>query len=167
MAFGAVLLSGVTKRSEPITVIAGGEIPEQLNLNRESFIDLVVILGTDFNKRVPGIGPERGLQFIRKHQSIERIMENEPLYQKGLATLNSVMGSLPWLEIVERSREIFKTPPPVPSIEEGKKDDKKVVQVLEKYRLGSVILDEYEWSNALAGNYFGDNPSASMLNRDI
>ncbi len=42
-----------------------------LNLTREQLVDLAILVGTDFNEGVKGIGPKKALSLIRKHGTIE------------------------------------------------------------------------------------------------
>ncbi len=44
-----------------------------LNLTREQLVDVAILVGTDFNQGVKGIGPKTALKLIRKHGSIENI----------------------------------------------------------------------------------------------
>jgi len=43
------------------------------NISREQLIDLAVLVGTDFNEGVKGIGPKTALSLIQKHGSIESL----------------------------------------------------------------------------------------------
>ncbi len=47
----------------------------ELSISREQLVDLAVLVGTDFNEGVRGVGPKRALSLIRKYQSLERIPE--------------------------------------------------------------------------------------------
>ncbi len=69
------------KRYYPKRGIAVDLIPElvelekvlsQLKLSREELIDVAMLVGTDFNEGVYGIGPKRALQMIRKFHSLEK-----------------------------------------------------------------------------------------------
>lgn len=42
------------------------------NLSREELIDVAMLVGTDFNQGIHGIGPKRAVQLMRKYHSIER-----------------------------------------------------------------------------------------------
>ncbi len=42
-----------------------------LQLNREQLIDLGILLGTDFNPGIRGIGPKTALKLLRKHGNLE------------------------------------------------------------------------------------------------
>jgi 5'-3' exonuclease len=45
----------------------------KMNLTRESFQDLCILCGTDFNKNIPGVGPIKSLELINKYNNIENI----------------------------------------------------------------------------------------------
>jgi len=49
------------------------EVLSSLGLTREQLVDLAIMVGTDFNPGVPGIGPKRGLALIRRYGSLEHI----------------------------------------------------------------------------------------------
>ena len=44
---------------------------EDLNLSRSSLVDLAVLVGTDFNEGIRGIGPKKALGLMREYGSIE------------------------------------------------------------------------------------------------
>ncbi len=46
---------------------------QALGLTREQLIDLAILVGTDFNEGVKGIGPKKALALLRKHGSIEKL----------------------------------------------------------------------------------------------
>ncbi|UCE91478.1 MAG: flap endonuclease-1 [Methanobacteriota archaeon] len=45
-----------------------------LSLSRPQLVDLAILMGTDFNEGVRGIGPKRALKLIRKHGAIENVL---------------------------------------------------------------------------------------------
>lgn len=47
-----------------------------LGLTREQLVDIAILMGTDFNQGVKGIGPKKALSLIRKHGAIEKIPSN-------------------------------------------------------------------------------------------
>lgn len=47
---------------------------ERLEITREQLIDMAILMGTDFNEGIKGIGPKRALKLIKKHGSIERVL---------------------------------------------------------------------------------------------
>src|SRR5437667_3645105 len=42
-----------------------------LGLTREQLVDMGLLIGTDFNEGVKGIGPKKALALIKKHGSLE------------------------------------------------------------------------------------------------
>jgi len=52
------------------------EFLKHLELTRRQLIDLSILVGTDFNKGLKGIGPKTALKLIRKHGSIEELPED-------------------------------------------------------------------------------------------
>ncbi len=69
------------KRYYPKRGVAVDLIPElvelekvlsQIKLSREQLIDVAMLVGTDFNRGIFGIGPKRALEMIRKFHSLEK-----------------------------------------------------------------------------------------------
>jgi flap endonuclease-1 len=48
---------------------------EALGISREQLVDLALLVGTDFNEGVKGIGPKKGLALIRKYGTAETFPE--------------------------------------------------------------------------------------------
>jgi len=47
-----------------------------LELNRDQFVDLCILLGCDYCDSIRGIGPKTALKLIRQHHCIENILKN-------------------------------------------------------------------------------------------
>lgn len=62
-------------RKMPINQITYTEAMEGLNLPREAFIDLCILLGCDYCETIKGVGPVTALKLIREHGSLEKIIE--------------------------------------------------------------------------------------------
>ena len=45
-------------------------------LSMAQFIDLSILLGCDYCDKIRGIGPKSALELIKKHHTIEKILEN-------------------------------------------------------------------------------------------
>jgi len=60
-----------TERIELETVL------EELEISREQLVWLGMLMGTDFNEGVHGIGPKKGLELVKKHESLESFLEDE------------------------------------------------------------------------------------------
>ena len=52
-----------------------GDVLDSLNVSREQLVDMAILIGTDFNDGVLGIGPKRALKLIGEHGSIETLLE--------------------------------------------------------------------------------------------
>jgi flap endonuclease-1 len=65
-----------------------------LGIRRAQLVDLALLVGTDFNPGIKGIGPKKGLNLIQKHGTLEAVMK-----EKGFEIPN-----------YERVREIFLNP---------------------------------------------------------
>lgn len=150
------MIKNITNRLEPLVIVSGAEVRTELNLNRDSFIDFALLLGTDFSQRIVNVGPTRAYKFIKDHGSIERIIELETKYEPKLSREA-------YLAQVEIARLVFKTLPAVPPLEALKpasKDDTEVTRVLQRYGLSRALEEAVDFQSLLDGNYFGDNPSA-------
>ncbi len=51
-----------------------GTVLRSLRLTREQLVDMAVLIGTDFNDGVRGIGPKRALKLIAEHGTIEALL---------------------------------------------------------------------------------------------
>jgi flap endonuclease-1 len=67
----------------------------QLGISHEQLVDLAILVGTDFNKGIKGVGPKTALKLIKEHGNLERLPEE---YQSRLP------------ENVHEVREIFLKP---------------------------------------------------------
>ncbi len=47
------------------------------NITRDQLIDIGILVGTDYNEGVKGIGPKSALNLIRKYGSLEKVLEGE------------------------------------------------------------------------------------------
>lgn len=72
-----------------IEVVELSRVLHQLELTREQLIDLCILMGTDYNSGVSGIGPKKALKLMREHGSID-------------AVLKFIKGEIPMLEGVRR-----------------------------------------------------------------
>lgn len=64
------LPSGKTQEVVP-EIVSLGEVLSHLGLTREQLVDVAVLIGTDFNDGVRGIGPKRALAAIKRAGSLE------------------------------------------------------------------------------------------------
>ena len=128
-----------------------------MDLDRASFIDFALLLGTDFSQRIKNVGPTRALKFIREHGSIERVLEQETQYPPRVPVEE-------YIQQVQLARQVFGTLPPPPDatqLEPGIFDEAEVMGVLDKFDLRRYATEDWDYSQALSGNFFADNPSAT------
>lgn len=52
------------------------EVLSAHDITREQLVDIAILMGTDFNDGVTGIGPKTGLKLIKKHGDIESIQRD-------------------------------------------------------------------------------------------
>ena len=69
---------------------------------REQLIDIAILVGTDYNDRVPRIGPKTALKLVKQHGNLEKIIA-----EKGFEI------TFPYEEI----RQIFLNPPTIDLVE--------------------------------------------------
>jgi flap endonuclease-1 len=158
LVYDVPLIRNLTNRQSPLTIVSGADIRTVLELDRASFIDFALLLGTDFSQRIKKVGPARALKFIKAHGSIERVVELETKYAPQIP--QNI-----YLAQVEVARMVYQTLPPVPErgrLKQGDVNETAVVQILEQYSLDRALLgSDWDYGAALDGNYFQDDPRAS------
>ena len=60
----------------PIHEICLEKVLEGFDFTMDQFIDLCILLGCDYCESIRGIGPKRAFKLIKKHKTIEKILEN-------------------------------------------------------------------------------------------
>lgn len=80
LAYGAnILLTEIDPFKHTCVKIEHDVLLRSIDLDYESFLDLCIMCGTDYNKNITGIGPEKAYKLILKHQNIDKISQNEPI----------------------------------------------------------------------------------------
>nr|XP_037283600.1 flap endonuclease 1-like [Rhipicephalus microplus] len=78
LTFGTnVLLRHMTyseARKMPIKEFHLDKVLSGLEMNRDEFIDLCILLGCDYCESIRGIGPKRAVELIKQHKCIEKII---------------------------------------------------------------------------------------------
>lgn len=157
-------MKNVTSPYEPLVIVSGADISTSLGLSRAAYVDLALLMGTDFTDRIKNIGPVTAYHFIKKYGSIERVVES--IRDESRYTSE---GWEKYLARVNIARLLFTTLPPLPPVESLRpieKNDKIIQDVWSRYGLKSSALEK-DWDYdtayqvALGGNYFDDTPSAS------
>ena len=63
---------GVFRPLEPELIFLE-DFLSKIKITREQLIDLAILIGTDFNEGVKGIGPKKALSLLRKYSKIEKL----------------------------------------------------------------------------------------------
>ncbi|NPA74926.1 MAG: flap endonuclease-1 [Euryarchaeota archaeon] len=82
-----------------------------LGISREQLVDMGILVGTDYNPGIKGIGPKTALKLIKKYGTLERVMQARnieiPYYQeiRGIFLSPPVTNdySLVWKDVNEES----------------------------------------------------------------
>lgn len=107
-----------------------GETLEKIRLSREQLVDLAVLIGTDYNPGVSGIGPKTALELLREHGSLEAILEKSETEEghvwKKLREGQEGLGDF------EAVRNLFLDPPVSPSspVKAGRLEESAVRDLL-------------------------------------
>ncbi|KIY62912.1 PIN domain-like protein [Cylindrobasidium torrendii FP15055 ss-10] len=155
LVYNAPLLRNISNRTGPLTLMSAPDIHNALSLDRASFVDFCILLGTDFSQRIKHVGPMRALKFIREYGTIENIIAAQPKYPPRIAVDD-------YLEEVKVARSVFATLPPVPDAAKNVQvhgDEEQVMKLLADFDLERMIGFDWDASGALDGNFFGDNPT--------
>lgn len=155
--YEAPLLRGLGSRSSPLLEVDGAQVRAALELQRKSFIDLALLCGTDFSKRIKNIGPNRALKLIREFHSIENVLE-DPKLAARLPNAND------YLEDIAQARLVFMSSPPMPAddaLRQGSFDASEVQSLLQQYGLTRLAnTDWFDTSFTLSPGFDEYDPDA-------
>lgn len=104
LTFGAnILLRHMTfseARKMPVQEIHYDKVLKGLELERDEFIDLCILMGCDYCDTIRGIGPKRAFELITKYKCIEEILKN----------IDTKKYTVPENWNYQVARELFKKP---------------------------------------------------------
>jgi flap endonuclease-1 len=63
-------------RDVKIELIDCNDFLSGLEINREQLVDVCILMGTDFNEGISGIGPKKGLKLVKKYGDLEGVMNH-------------------------------------------------------------------------------------------
>jgi 5'-3' exonuclease len=76
LAHGCPLfLSKINTSNDTCTALEIDEVLEELDISLDSFVDICILCGSDYNQTIKNVGPEKALKLIRKNERIENITE--------------------------------------------------------------------------------------------
>lgn len=80
LAYGApIFLTKINVSTQTCVEINYAEILKTTNLSQSQFLDLCIMCGTDYNKNIPRIGPEKAYKLLKQHGNLENIQEKTNL----------------------------------------------------------------------------------------
>jgi flap endonuclease-1 len=91
-----------TTVSLDIEYISLSKLLLNLGISREQLIDMGILIGTDFFPGIKGIGQHKALELIKKHDSLENMLENNIEVSGNPLMLD--------MELVQRVKDIFLNP---------------------------------------------------------
>lgn len=156
IVYEAPMVRNLTRHDMPLVVVSGSDVRESLSLDRSRFVDLALLMGTDFSQRLKNVGPTRALNLIREHGSIENVL-------KSVKKKSHPESIEEFLEQVKQGREVFASLPAIPPAKQLKAkgaSEATTLDILKRYGLSWVALESLAHEDALPGNYYDDNPSA-------
>lgn len=83
-----------------VTEFDRAQVLELLGLTDDQFIDLCILCGCDYTSKIGGIGPVRALSLVKKHGSIDKVLEE----------LDSSKFQIPDPFPYQEARRLFKEP---------------------------------------------------------
>lgn len=100
-------------------IIDSKQMLENLGITREQLVDVCILIGTDFNPGVSGIGPKKGLKLIQKHGDLEGVIANTEIEVEGYEDVRQIFLNGP------RSDDY--------SVKTGQMDPDGIVELMTEY----------------------------------
>ena len=96
-------LTKINTSSETCIEIDFLELIENLNLDEDSFLDLCIMCGNDYNDNIKGIGPDKSYKLLKEFKSIEEIEKILDIKTKLNKYDTSILN-------YKKTRELFSVP---------------------------------------------------------
>lgn len=74
-----IFLSKINTSNSTCTRINYTEMLRNLEISSDTFLDLCIMCGTDYNKNIFRVGPEKAYKYLQTHENIENIAANTSL----------------------------------------------------------------------------------------
>ncbi|GBE88735.1 hypothetical protein SCP_1401400 [Sparassis crispa] len=137
------MIQNIADRSKPLVVTSGVDVRVLLRLDRASFVDFALLLGTDFTDRIKRVGPVHAIRLIRKYGSIERVIDSMP--QRPLPQPLHI-----YLARVKDARQTFGTLAPLPHwkrLQVREPDLEQVSRIMKGCGLSWALQQEWDGRN--------------------
>ncbi|MHC1567955.1 MAG: flap endonuclease-1 [Candidatus Syntropharchaeia archaeon] len=77
LLFGApVLIRNLASDPKKLEMVELKKELERLGITRSQLIDIAMLIGTDYNEGIKGIGPKKGLKLIKKYGDIRKVLSS-------------------------------------------------------------------------------------------
>lgn len=77
-------LSKLNINNNTVTLVTNKDLLENLELTQEELVDFCIMCGTDYNKNIYRVGPDKAYKYIKSWKNIEGIRDNTNLDISGL-----------------------------------------------------------------------------------
>ncbi len=115
-----------------IEYVSLSKLLEHLNISREQLIEMGILIGTDFFEGIKGIGQHTALELIKKHGSIENMLNNKVKIGGKDVQID--------LQLVNQIKQIFLTP-------EVKKDYSKLIWTKVQYdKIEELLVEKHNFT---------------------
>lgn len=87
LLFGApVMIRNLSapRRKAQLEVVTFKELAEKNGITREELVDIAILIGTDFNPGIKGVGVKTALKLIKKHHRIERLIAESKIEREAI-----------------------------------------------------------------------------------
>lgn len=144
LAYGCpIFIQDVRVNNDTCQIIRHEDVLEVLDLTEEQFRDFCIMCGTDYNDRIPGIGPAKAYKLLCEHDDLDGIsqttLDTGCLYYKEGRELFTLPPKDEPMTIVDGAPKKFKMPP-IKSLSRGeltmlliKADSRFSVEEIETY----------------------------------
>lgn len=111
---------------------------KKLEITQKQLVDMALLIGTDFNEGIKGIGPMKSLQLIKKHGTVENVLSTlDEEYAISLDDINE-LRDLFLKPNVNKEVEIIWSQPDIPAVldllcKKHQFTENRVKPVLEKF----------------------------------
>lgn len=86
----------ISRNLNSIELLDSDRILRHLDISREQLIDVSLMVGTDFNKGIKGIGAKRGLKLIQNHDNLESaVKEIDVDFEEDIGVLRDIFLNHP------------------------------------------------------------------------